>query len=64
MSLVRLACECVWRCEHARFCMKVFMRHVYIFLPSFEFGRGRRENRGGGVKRRSVRKEAKDEDRR
>ena len=38
MDVVDLACEslhvctvCLWPCEHARFCVEMFMRHVYIF---------------------------------
>ena len=38
--LIILACEsshvctvCIWHCEHARVCMEVFMRHIYIFSP-------------------------------
>ena len=41
MSLVVLACEslhvctvCIWRCEHARFCVEVFYA-LYINFHSF-----------------------------
>ena len=37
--LIVLACEssdvstvCIWHCEHARVCVEVFMRHIYIFF--------------------------------
>ena len=41
---VVLACEslhvctvCIWHCEHARFCVEVFMRRRWLFIHSFYF---------------------------
>ena len=25
----------MWRCEHARFCAEICMRHIYIFIYPF-----------------------------
>ena len=45
--LVVLACEslhvctvCIWRCEHARFCVEVFFYALYLNLHSFIYSFG------------------------
>ena len=37
LSAYTYALLCIWRCEHARFCVEVFMRHTKRFIHSFCF---------------------------
>ena len=55
--MVVLACEslyvctvCTWRCEHARFVWRVFIRYIDIFIHAFQTKKEEKkeeEERGG-----------------